>query len=128
MKKAVFFSIILMIISCQKSKDEVYEELTGNWAIHNITYNGVDYKNHIFSMNIIKVGEDKKMLLPEVDNFKKDKSALWDFNYEKDSITFFIKSENKIFNGTYGAEFSEFQLTYKLILKSENLYLELYKL
>lgn len=119
--------VITTFISCQKTKKDVYQDLAGNWAIQKIEYNGMDYKNHIFSMNVIKAGENGKMFLPEIDNFEKDKFALWDFKYQKDSIILFIKSENKIFNGSYRAEFSTFRSTYKLILKSDSLYLELYK-
>src|SRR5690606_966060 len=95
----------------------VYDDLRGDWAIHGIIYKNKDYKSHIYSINIFGVEENDKLTLPEVDNYKKDELAKWSFDYAKDSITFIIKSKNKIFEGVYNAQIFKLEATDKLILK-----------
>ena len=126
--KIAFNIFLLLIISCSKTKNDVYNDLKGNWAISKIIYNDLNYKDTIYSMNVINIQEDYNLSLPEVGNYKKDEIAKWGFNYENGLITFTIKSENKIFRGVYSALFLETDTIDKLILKSKNTYLELHKL
>lgn len=128
MDKTLALYFLLLITSCNNSKNDIYNELKGNWAIHKILYNDINYKNKIFSMNIINIKDDGGIVLPAISNYKRDKFARVNILNTHDPLKIYINSENKFFNGEYDAKIIESNLTDILILQSKNIYLELHKL
>lgn len=132
MKTITFFKVsflLILLISCAKTEKDVCNDLIGNWAIHKITYKGINYKDKLYSMNVINIRENNTISLPEVDIYKKERKAIWDFSFKKNKLfQFTIKCENEVFKKNYQATFFEEARVDRLILKSATTYIELHKL
>ena len=122
MKKLIIFAFLI----CLACNQDVSEKLVGQWAIDEIEYNGIDYKDNLY-VNFMAFEENKDIYIPESRKVAKDRNANWSWNNKKNELS--IVCNDKAFEGKYSVNYIKDRKR-KLLgieLKSEKTFIRAYK-
>lgn len=125
--KYCYFSLLFLLFSCKSKEDIFLHKIYGQWAIAEIKYNNVNYKDDLY-VNFMVFEENNKVLIPESIHFSKDLTAEWIVRLnEKEKIS--IKCSDVVFNGSYAVKFikDENKKLLGIEMKSDSTYIKAYK-
>ncbi|WP_303318398.1 hypothetical protein Q4Q34_10125 [Flavivirga abyssicola] len=122
----IFFVIIFgSLSSCNPSTETL---LDGNWAIDTFIFNEEDIFDKVVVVNMMSLSsETGKIILPKIDKkLKTNKERIGRWEYFEDTFQISINSNSDYLNGYFDICFKkDVENNYiKLVLKSDNLYLE----
>ncbi|KIC01570.1 hypothetical protein OA88_13280 [Flavobacterium sp. JRM] len=118
---------MFLIFSCKSQEDLFLEKFYGQWAIEEVEYNNVNYKEDLY-VNFMVFEKNNKVLIPESVHFQKDMTAEWTVELSKDK-KISINCIDVVFNGSYTVKFIKDQ-NKKLLgieMKSDSTYIKAYK-
>ncbi len=121
--------IIVFVSSCVEEKQSLYSKLKGQWAINELKYDGLSYKEQLYS-NVLIFRDNGVISIPRSAHFEKDRKATWELINENNRTMLVLKTFNKVFKDTFEVRFrknKEKQLI-ELILKSDTISINSYKL
>ncbi|WP_338731500.1 hypothetical protein [Mangrovimonas cancribranchiae] len=120
--------LFMIFFSCNiDNKKDVLNKLEGQWFIDEIKYNGVSYKDYLYS-NVLVLKEDSKISIPETLHFEKDKTSTWEVSIIENRIMLSIKSSNLAFKDNYNLTFMiDNKERRAMVLKSDSIYIKAHK-
>lgn len=125
----IFLILLFSIYSCKDAKSINEEKLMGQWAIYEMVYKGIDYKNDLI-INYMTFEEDFSTHIPETTHFENNYDSTWSLTSWENEPKVQIKSNNPVFNGVYTVRYIKDKKE-KLLgieLKSQNTYMKAFKL
>jgi hypothetical protein len=123
--KYISLMIFILLISCNPYSKTIDEKLNGSWAIEEIKYQNINYKDSLI-MNTLFFEENNVIKLPETFNFENE---LTFYELDEKNLMINVSSKNQIFRGKYNLRFIK-DSQKKILgieLKSKNTYLIAYK-
>jgi hypothetical protein len=102
------------------------DKFYGQWAIEEIKYNNVNYKQDLY-VNFMAFEENNKVLIPESIHFEKDNIAEWKIDLNNKIIS--INCVDQVFNGSYNVKFikDENKKLLGIEMNSDSTYIKAYK-
>jgi hypothetical protein len=125
--KYIYLCLVFLILSCKSKEDIILDKFYGQWAIEEIKYNKVNYKEDLY-VNFIVFEKNNKVSIPESVHFEKDKIAEWKIDLNNKKILS-INCVDEVFNGLYNVKFikDENKKLLGIEMNSDSTYIKAYK-
>lgn len=125
--KYYFYCCLFLLVSCKSQEELLLDKFHGQWAIEEIKYNNVNYKQDLY-VNFMVFEKDHKVLIPESYHFEKDMSAIWELISKREK-KILINCKDVVFNGEYNFKFikDESKKLLGIEMNSDSTYIKAYK-